>query len=501
MKFIHKSLGFCLLIIFTIQIFAVIPAPSKFISTDTLKKKDNLTERISRVENGLIQPVRIKGETVEKMNLAQRMKHYKVPGVSVAVINNGNVEWAKGYGEKESGTNQPVTADTLFQAASISKPVAATAALKMVQDGKLNLDEDVNKKLVSWKMPENDFTKERKVTLRGILSHSAGLTVHGFPGYKPEIKPLPTVLQILDGTAPANTKPVRVSEPPGTRWSYSGGGITVMQQLVTDVSGKSFPDLMKETVLSRFGMKNSTYEQPLPEKFHSQAAVAHNGKGEVIAGKWHAYPEMAAAGLWTTPTDLARYAVELQKAYAGKSKKVLNAETVKQMFTKQTGGWGLGISLSGEGKAARFSHGGSNEGYRCMMVAYVENGQGAVVMTNSDNGDALTGEILRSIAAEYGWEDFLAKEKTVLKLDSKTLDQYTGKYQFGTAGQFSVSNENGTLKLQLSGERKYELFAESEMRFFIKEMPLELTFLKDEGGRITEMIINANGQEFRLKKL
>lgn len=501
MNLIKQTFGFCLLFVVILQNSFVASVSAQSPANAKPGESNSLEERIKRVESGLIQPFRIKGEKIEKWNIAERMKHYKVPGLSVAVINNGKVEWAKGYGEREAGTNSPVTAETLFQAASISKPVASTVALRMVQDKKLSLDEDVNNKLVSWKMPESEFTKEKKVTLRGLLSHTAGTSVSGFPGYAATVTTLPTVAQILDGTAPANTKPVRVEAPIGKQWSYSGGGITIMQQLVTDISGKTFPALAKELVLKKVGMTNSTFEQPLPQALHRQAAAAHNDKGEMIAGRWHAYPEMAAAGLWTTPTDLARFAVELQQAYKGANGKFLSPEIVRQMFTAQTGGWGLGIGLTGKGEAARFTHGGSNKGYRCTLVAYKENGQGAVVMTNSDNGDLLVAEIMRSIAAEYGWTDFLAKEKTIVTLDAKTLDDYAGKYQFGTAGQFSVTVEERKLLLQLGSPKKYEMHAESATHFFIKESPLTIVFIKDDTGRIIEMLATFNGQEYRLKKV
>jgi CubicO group peptidase (beta-lactamase class C family) len=499
MNFIKQALGFCLLLVIILQNSLVISAQS--VSNAQANKTSTLEAKISRVENGLVQPFQIKGEKVEKWNIAERMKHYKVPGVSIAVINNGKVEWAKGYGEREAETGTPVTADTLFQAASISKPVASTVALRMIQDKKLSLDEDVNNKLVSWKVPESEYSKEKKTTLRALLSHTAGMSVSGFPGYASTVATLPTVAQILDGVSPSNTKPVRVEAAPGKEWSYSGGGITIMQQLVTDVSGKSFSSLAKELVLKKAGMENSTFEQPLPKHLHPKTAAAHNDKGEMIAGRWHAYPEMAAAGLWTTPTDLARFAVELQQAYKGKTGKFLAPETVRQMFTKQIGGWGLGIGLTGEGEAARFTHGGSNKGYRCTLMAYKENGQGAVVMTNSDNGDLLVAEIMRSIAAEYNWMDFLAKEKTVIALDAKTLADYAGKYQFGTAGQFSVTIEEEKLLLQLGSPKKYEMLAESETHFFIKESPLTIIFVKDAAGRVMEMIATFNGQEYRLKKV
>jgi hypothetical protein len=206
--------------------------------------------------------------------------------------------------------------------------------------------------------------------------------------------------------------------------------------------------------------------------------------------------------LWTTPTDLARFAIELQEAYAGKSKKVLSTEMVKQMLTKQTGGWGLGITLGGEeGRAFRFSHGGTNKGFNNNMVAYTANGQGAVVMTNGDNGNPLLAEILRGIALEYGWADYLAKEKIVVQLDPQNFAAYPGEYDFVGRAKYAVLHEDGKLKLRGGGSDKYELFAESETKFFIKERPGDIVFVKDADGRVTEMVIYTGGQEIHLKKL
>jgi CubicO group peptidase (beta-lactamase class C family) len=502
MKSLKLLLKFCLLFVFVMQQGSIVYPFVQFDFSDEKRDLNLIQDKMSRVENGLLLPVQIKGEPLVKMNVAERMKHYNVPGVSIAVINNGKIEWAKGYGVRELGADLPVTADTLFQAGSISKPVAAMGALKMVQDGKLKLDEDINQKLTSWKMPENEFTKTEKVTLRRLLTHSAGTSIWGFGGYRADSKVLPTVPQVLDGSEPANTKAVRVIETPGKRSSYSGGGFTVMQLLMTDVSGHPFPQLLEETVFKKLEMKNSTYGQPLPENFHQQASHAHGPKGEKPPFKWFNHPEMAAAGLWTTPSDLARFAIELQEAYAGKSKKVLSPEMVKQMLSKQTEGWGLGIGLSGDSdKTSRFFHGGANQGFRNEMIAYTKTGQGAVVMTNGEQGNPLANEILRSIALEYGWVDYLPKEKVIIRLSPEKFAAYVGEYDFLNRSKYVVSIEDGKLKLQGNGPSKYELLAESETKFFLKERAGEVTFIKDAEGRATEMVINTNGQEIRLKKL
>ncbi|MGH9764224.1 MAG: serine hydrolase domain-containing protein, partial [Blastocatellia bacterium] len=284
-------------------------------TSKTSASAQDLQTRIKAVENGLLPAVVVKGEGAAG-TISDRMAHYRVPGISIAVINDYKIEWAKGYGQADS--SGPVKVDTRFQAASISKPVASMATLYFVQEGKLNLDEDVNDKLTSWKVPENEFTKQKKVTLRDLMSHSAGTTVHGFAGYASD-QPVPTLIEVLDGKKPANSEPVRVQMLPGTKWDYSGGGITIMQQLVIDVIHKPFPEIMKQTVLDKIGMSHSTYEQPLPQRWQSLAATGYRSTGKAIEGKWHTYPEMAAAGLWTTPSDLTLFAIELSKEYLGQS--------------------------------------------------------------------------------------------------------------------------------------------------------------------------------------
>lgn len=368
-------------------------------------------DKTEDVESCLLPETIEKGEPLPFMKLTDRMEFHKVPGVSIAVINNYSVEWAKGYGVREAGGTGPVTAETLFQAASISKPIAAMAALHYVQTGLLDLDEDVNSKLRSWKVPENEFTKTERVSLRRLLSHSAGLTVSSFPGYAADEK-VPTLLQVLNGEKPANSGSIRVDLPPGTQCRYSGGGYVVLQQLLEDVTGEPFPRVLSKTVLTPLEMSNSTYEQPLPEALASSAALGHRPDGAIISGRWHTYPEMAAAGLWSTPTDLARLAIEVQKAYSGLSEKVLSPDIVKQMLSLQKDPYGLGPVLGSVGgvECAAFGHSGINEGYRCNLHAYTKKGQGVVVMTNSDNGVPLIMEIYRSIAHVYGWPDLRPME-------------------------------------------------------------------------------------------
>jgi CubicO group peptidase (beta-lactamase class C family) len=331
--------------------------------------------------------------------ITERMEAGHIPGASVAVIDGGKVAWARGYGVTAAENGKPVNAETLFQAASISKHVAALIALHLVDEGKLSLDEDVNRKLRSWKVPENEFTRTEKVTLRRLLNHSAGLTIHGFPGYAAG-EPVATLVEVLDGKKPANTEAVRVDIVPGTKWRYSGGGYEVAQQLILDVAGKPFAQLAREIIFNPLGMSRSTFEQPLPARLEDNAASAHLGSGATVKGRWHTYPEQAAAGLWTTPSDLARIVIELQTGGH-----VLKPETQRQMLTKVLGDYGLGLSLQDQNGQKAFSHGGSNVGFQCMMVGLEERGKGVVVMTNSDRGGPFTMEVVKMIAAEYHWGD------------------------------------------------------------------------------------------------
>jgi len=439
----------------------------------------NATPRIERVEKGLRLAVAIQGQPLSTMTIGDRLRHYKVAAASVAVVDGGKLEWAKAYGVTSAAGGAPVTPDTLFQAASISKPVAAMVALRLVEQGKLSLDEDVNLKLRSWRVPVNDLQATEKVTLRRILNHSAGLTVHGFRGYAAG-EPVPSLAELLDGKKPANSAPVRVDITPGTRWRYAGGGYEVMQQLVEDVTGKPFPQVARELVLDPLKMTHSTYEQPLPARLASTAATAHKPDGSPVKGNWHTYPEIAAAGLWTTPSDLAQVILAIQKGGS-----ILKPDTVRLMLTRLSGDYGLGFSLGEKDGAKSFSHGGANEGFRCMLFAYVEGGRGAVVMTNSDSGSALATEIFRAIAAEYGWPDYQQQTKSVVKVDPSVLASYAGKYQFSPGPLVTVAVEDGRLFVQPAADPKTEMVPEAADAFFDPQGMLpNLRFARNAAGEV-----------------
>jgi CubicO group peptidase (beta-lactamase class C family) len=339
-----------------------------------------------------------------RYTLSELMKLTKTPGVSVAVFQNSKIIWTKTYGVADVVTKEPVTPLTLFQAASISKPVAAMAVLKAAKNGKFGLDDDINTLLKYWKLPDNEFTKIRKVTPRMLLSHTAGTTVPGFKGYHPD-SPIPTAPQLLSGKPPANSAPVIVDVEPFTLSRYSGGGFTILQLALEDILGKPFPAILEESVLRPIGMTNSRYDQPPSRGRATRAARAHNNQGEAMDARWHVYPELAAAGLWTTPSDLALFAIEVQLSLQGKSRGGLNKSMAEKMVTPVgVGYYGLGFATQLRGDDWYFEHSGGNWGFRCDLIAHRDKGYGAVIMTNSDSGNDVVYELRRRIAIEYRWD-------------------------------------------------------------------------------------------------
>ena len=338
--------------------------------------------------------------------LQELMQRFRVPGMSIAIIYDGKIHWAKGYGIADVETGRAVDTATVFQAASISKPVFAMAVVQLAQDGRLSLDADVNTYLESWRVPASEYTRVQPVTLRSLLSHTSGATDgFGFPGYDPAVQ-RPTLVQILNGGPPSNTGPVKFGRPPYAGFQYSGGGLTLAQLAIEDLTDRPFADFMRETVLAPAGMGNSSYEQPISAALAPRAARAHNGAGRRSGtAPWHIYPEQAAAGLWTTPSDLARFAIEVQRAIRGPKGAVLTQAFAREMIAPTgAGDYAVGLSLAKDGQGWYFGHGGSNWGYQCQVYAHVRKGYGLAIMTNGDAGGVVVRETWLRLAAAYDWD-------------------------------------------------------------------------------------------------
>jgi CubicO group peptidase (beta-lactamase class C family) len=398
------------------------------------------------------------------------LDQFDVPGASWVVFDDGAVTETGAAGVVDADSAEPVTPATLFQAASISKPVTVLAALRLVDRGLLDLDEDVNRKLKSWQLPPTGRWQPT-VTLRQLASHSAGLTVSGFPGYGRD-SALPSTVQILDGVRPATNVGVRVDLLPGTQFRYSGGGTTVLQQLLEDVTGTSFRELLQELVLQPLGMSDSDYAQPLPETLQGRAATGHDAAGRPLEGKWDVYPQLAAAGLWTTPTDLTKFALGVERAYAGGSDALLSQELAREMLTPQIaatprlGGLnhlGLGVFLDESG--ARYGHSGGNAGFGCHLLAYRDTRQGAVVMTNGDCGMWVVLRAFAAIAASYGWDGYPEEAEPPGLPTTGQLEELAGAYRLNGGARFTLTTWGRGLGVEFAGQEPLQFQALSEQRF------------------------------------
>lgn len=471
-----------------LPLLASVVIPCSFAQDNMASSKSNdFEQRIQRIAAGLRSGNIIAG--APPMKLADRMNELRVPGVSIAVIHGGAIH-VRGFGVAAIG-GAHVTPETLFQAGSISKPVSAVAVLALAQAGKLDLDADVNLFLKDWKIPASPFTG--KITLRRLLSHSAGISVSGFPGYRAGA-PIPSLRDVLNGTPPANTAPIVVNREPGTQFSYSGGGYTIVQQLLIDGTGRPFPELLEDIVLKPFGMTRSSFIQPLPKNEAEAAATPYRATGEPVPGGPHTYPELAAAGLWTTPADVARFALGVLAAWTGRDGSVLSQSTARQMLEPGLGDYGLGPIVRGVLPHRRFLHNGVNAGFVNVMVVF-ENGDGAVIMTNGAGGGPLVSEILHSIAVEYNWPEYQPKIHQRVSITPEALDQLVGAYLLAPNLTLQVSREGNRLFAQATGQDRFELFPDSSRDFFVTAFDATVTFDGEDQGRPTQLILRQGGAD------
>jgi CubicO group peptidase (beta-lactamase class C family) len=338
------------------------------------------------------------------INIEERMKYHNVIGLSVSLISSGQISRIENYGLLEAGTNKKVDKNTIFSACSISKFLTALLVLKLTEQGILDLDEDVNKRLGSWKIPHHIFTDNKVITLRNLLNHQSGIIdpEGSFMELNPNIG-IPSMVEILEGTTPYCKVPIEINYEPGSDFHYSDAGFCIIQQLIEDVTGKPFEEVVKELIFHPLKMKNSTFSLHIPDLLDRDFSSGHNKYGRLIDGKYPIYPYPAAAGLWTTTTDLSQLMLELMNALYHKSKIGISSNKIKEMITVQGGkSWtGLGVFLDGSEEEIEISSLGWGVGFQCMMVAYPHLGTGLLIMTNTDLGvhqlKGIIGEIYHSL--------------------------------------------------------------------------------------------------------
>ena len=414
----------------------------------TLGQQNNL--KILEVENGLLPMVLIEGE--KPFNIEERMKYYKVPGISVAVIKDFKVEWYKHYGVMDAELNNPVTDETIFNVGSLSKGVSALTILSLANDGKIDLYKDVNQQLISWKIPENEFTQKGTVTPFLLMNHTGG-TMYSPPfSYLPD--EFPTIIQVLKGEKPAKYKPVVVDRVPGTEFMYSNAGYSTLQLLATDVTDKSFPAITQERIFDPLEMSKSTFQQPLPLELVQYASAGHMNDGLPLEVKRYYYPHMAAGGLWSTTYDYAKFVIELQKSYLNNSNKIIPLELTQEMLSSQVAAeYGLGVFIRNiNGKKKYFGHLGDNRGFFAGYISHITDGYGAIIFTNSKNGANIIREVTNGIAKVYGWEDYLPEEYSIVEISDEKLDKYCGRFAIGTDEQFKISKNDNKLILNQFGD-------------------------------------------------
>jgi CubicO group peptidase (beta-lactamase class C family) len=362
--------------------------------------QDDVAARIQAVESAHA-PVTGDAKGGPPETLVQTMRRLHVPGMSIAVIRDFKIDWVKGYGVADAATGTPVDADTRFQAASISKPVTAMAAVRLAQEKRIDLDEDVNRLLHGWKVAR--AAAWPPVTPRSLFSHTAGAADgFGFPGYTPGVA-LPTFEEEMEGRAPSALGPVRFDQPPYRSSRYSGGGILIMQKALGDTTGEPFERLMQRLVLRPLGMAHSSFEGP--ERDGRGYARAHDQTGKRMGAPWHVYPEKAAAGLWTTAGDLARFVIELERGGAGEKGTVLRPDSAREMLAPVgVGDFAVGPRIVRKGAEWYFYHGGSNWGFEAMILGHLRKGYGLVIMTNAQGSGAdLIQEVQARIFGAYHW--------------------------------------------------------------------------------------------------
>ena len=474
-------------------IFAFVLFCLTFLSKAQSTYSKETLKNIQEVENSITTNLILNNEPPSSID--QRMAEYNVKGMSIAVIHDFKVVWAKGYGWADEASKTPVTTETLFEPGSISKTLNAVGILKLAQEGRVDLNADINTYLKTWRFPYDSLSNGKHITLAHLLSHTAGLTVHGFPGHGLQ-DPQPTIYQVLNGEAPSFTPAVRSMFEPGLHYQYSGGGTSISQVILTDITGEKYDQWMYNNVLRPIGMTHSTYAQPPAPEMQKQCATAYLGDGTPLEGRFHMYPEQAAAGLWMTPTDLANYIVDMQLAYKGQKSKVLNAEMIQLHLSPYNDGpSAMGTFIDNFDGARYFSHGAGNDGFCGQFYGSLQDGNGVVIFLNSENGKILP-EVINSVAKVYKWKNFYQepRHKNTIKVEEKVIDTYSGIYLFDNSWA-GIGKKDNAYHFYTSGSYVDMHFITPTL-FVNREFMAEKEMILDTKGKSIGYKRTVNGQDY-----
>lgn len=334
----------------------------------------------------------------------QAIAKHGLQGLSVAIIDNYQVSWTREWGVKSADDKDPVDKDTVFNIASIAKPVTATLIAMLAEKGLIDLDEPVATYLQRWQLPDNEFTRSTNVTLRHLLGHTSGATQHGFKDFYIG-EEIPTIVDVLNGGDLPDTEKLDINFEPGTEWRYSGGGYVVAQMAVEDYLKKPLAELASEFIFQPLELTNTTMLRPDEAGFPKNAAKAHDENGTVISTGLPICPQISASGLWTTPTDMARFLIEMQNALRGRSE-IISSAVAKLVTSEIMDGFGLGWALfEPVGHMEAFSHGGANTGTGGRVYATKKGGNGIVLFGNGPNDirEPILAMFRESIVDAHGW--------------------------------------------------------------------------------------------------
>jgi len=440
---------------------------------------------IALIENGLQPQTLIVGEP--DYALKERMALHGVPGVSVALIEDAAVSWVKHYGVASVDDPRPVDAETIFNVGSVSKAVAAVTVLSLAQDGLVDLDAPVNDQLTSWRIPDNEFTRQAAVTPLRLMNHSGGVVFSPPRTYAAE--DLPTLMQILDGLPPATTAPVGVDRVPGTTFQYSNAGFEVLRLLIEDVTGRSFAEVVAERVFVPIGMSRSSVEAPLPDEVLVNAAMGHRGDGTPDAAYRRWLPHVAAGGLWTTAEDYAAFVVDIQRSLRGEDGRVLSRASAELMVSPHDAPrYGLGVFQRGGGDGARYvSHLGDGPGFVAGFTMDVIGGRGMVVLTNGQGGIELVREISRSIAGVKGWPYLLPDAVTPVDPGDEVRAELAGRYRVGADGEVVLELRGDELWLESPSLGEVRLHFADSSTMVCRERGGEITVVRTADGDVERL--------------